>query len=155
MPRPQPSLRARAVRYLAQREHSRVELHRKLSRYCDAPEVIDALLDDLERANLLSGERFALSLIHRRQQRYGNLRITQELGTHGLAVDVTAAPLQALKDSELARAQAAWARKFQALPQDAVERARQARFLAQRGFSSETVRAVLRGDGVDGVEEDG
>ncbi|OYV32194.1 MAG: recombination regulator RecX [Thiomonas sp. 20-64-5] len=152
LPRPQPSLRARAVRYLAQREHSRLELRRKLSRYCDEPDVIDALLDDLERTHLLSGERFALSLIHRRQQRYGNLRIAQELGTHGLAADATAAPLQALKDSELARAQAAWARKFQSLPQDASERARQARFLTQRGFSSETVRAVLRGAGVD---EDG
>ncbi|MDD4885563.1 MAG: recombination regulator RecX [Thiomonas sp.] len=152
MPRSQPSLRARAVRYLAQREHSRVELRRKLSRYCDQPEVIDALLDDLERGNLLSSERFALSLIHRRQQRYGNLRITQELGVHGLAAAATAEPLQALKDSELARAQAAWARKFQTLPQDTAERAKQARFLSQRGFSSETVRAVLRGDG---VEEDG
>lgn len=143
--RPQPSLRARAVRYLAQREHSRVELTRKLSRYCDEPVVVDALLDDLERANLLSGERFAQSLIHRRQQRYGNLRIAQELGTHGLAADATAAPLQALKDSELSRAQAAWARKFESLPHDATERARQARFLTQRGFSSDTVRAVLRG----------
>ncbi|MGC9184515.1 MAG: recombination regulator RecX [Thiomonas sp.] len=152
MQRPQPSLRARAVRYLAQREHSRVEMQRKLSRHCDEPDVIDALLDDLERANLLSGERFAQSLIHRRQQRYGNLRIAQELGTHGLAAEVTAASLQALKASELARAQAAWARKFQALPQDAAERARQARFLTQRGFSSETVRAVLRGAGAD---EDG
>ena len=144
LPRPQPSLRARAVRYLAQREHSRVELTRKLSRYCDEPEVIETLLDDLERANLLSGERFAQSLIHRRQQRYGNLRIAQELGTHGLAAEATAAPLQALKDSELPRAQAAWARKFQSLPLDAAERARQARFLTQRGFSSDTVRAVLR-----------
>ncbi len=149
MPRPQPSLRARAVRYLAQREHSPAELRRKLSRYCDEPDVVDALLDDLERANLLSGERFAQSLIHRRQQRYGNLRIAQELGTHGLAADDTAAPLQALKDSELSRAQAAWARKFQALPQDATERAKQARFLMQRGFSGETVRAVLRGAAAD------
>lgn len=152
MPRSQPSLRARAVRYLAQREHSRVELRRKLSRYCAEVEVIDALLDDLERVNLLSGERFTQSLIHRRQQRYGNLRILQELGTHSLSTDATAAQLQSLKDSELSRAQAAWARKFQSLPQDAAERARQVRFLTQRGFSSDTVRAVLRGVGADELD---
>ncbi|MGA8010227.1 MAG: recombination regulator RecX [Thiomonas sp.] len=152
MPRSQPSLRARAVRYLAQREHSRVELRRKLSRYCAEAEVIDALLDDLERVNLLSGERFTQSLIHRRQQRYGNLRILQELGTHSLSTDATAAQLQSLKDSELSRAQAAWARKFQSLPQDAAERARQVRFLTQRGFSSDTVRAVLRGVGADELD---
>ena len=143
--RPEPSLRARAVRYLSQREHSRLELRRKLARYCDVPEEIDALLDDLERANLLSVERFAQSLIHRRQQRYGNLRIAQELGQHGLDTEATGAAWQSLKDSERARAQAAWARKFQGLPQNAVQRAQQARFLTQRGFSAETVRAVLRG----------
>ncbi|MGC9163452.1 MAG: recombination regulator RecX [Thiomonas sp.] len=145
MPRPQPSLRARALRYLAQREHSRIELRRKLARDCDQPEMIDALLDDLERARLLSSERFAQSLIHRRRQRYGNLRIAQELGVHGLDAETAAAALQATAGDELERAQAAWARKFHALPRDAAERARQARFLIQRGFSGDAVRAVLRG----------
>ena len=141
----EPSLRTRALRYLAQREHSRVELRRKLVRYSDDAEVVDALLDSLEKANLLSAERFTQSLIHRRQMRYGNLRIAQELSTHGLDPDAIAAQMQTLRESELARAQAAWARKFGALPQDAAERARQARFLAQRGFSGAVIRAVLRG----------
>ena len=144
-PRAQPSLRARAVRYLSQREHSPLELRRKLLRYCEESDEVDALLASLEQAGLLSSERFAQSLIHRRQQRYGNLRIAQELNAHGLPGDVTATLRQSLKDSELARAHAAWARRFEALPQDAAERARQARFLTQRGFSSDTVRAVLRG----------
>ena len=100
----------------------------------------------------LSGERFAQSLIHRRQQRYGNLRIAQELDAHGLSSDSTANLRQSLKDSELTRARAAWARKFQALPQDAAERAKQARFLTQRGFSGDAVRAVLRGEGTEDVD---
>ncbi|WP_079416294.1 recombination regulator RecX [Thiomonas intermedia] len=145
-PRAQPSLRARAVRYLSQREHSPLELRRKLLRYCEEADEVDALLASLEQAGLLSSERFAQSLIHRRQQRYGNLRIAQELEAHGLPGDATAALRQSLKDSELARAHAAWSRKFPTLPQDAPERARQARFLTQRGFSSDTVRAVLRGE---------
>ncbi|WP_449369487.1 recombination regulator RecX [Thiomonas sp.] len=143
--RAQPSLRARAVRYLSQREHSPLELRRKLLRYCEESEEVDALIVSLEQAGLLSSERFAGSLIHRRQQRYGNLRIAQELDAHGLPPEVTAALQPALQDSELARAHAVWARKFQALPQDAAERARQARFLTRRGFSSDAVRAVLRG----------
>lgn len=145
-PRAQPSLRARAVRYLSQREHSPLELRRKLLRYCEEADEVDALLASLEQAGLLSSERFAQSLIHRRQQRYGNLRIAQELESHGVSGDATAGLRQSLKENELARAQAAWARKFQALPQDAADRARQTRFLTQRGFSSDTVRAVLRGE---------
>ena len=145
LPRAQPSLRARAVRYLSQREHSPLELRRKLLRYCEASEEIDALLASLEQAGLLSGERFAQSLIQRRQQRYGNLRIAQELDAHGLSSDSTANLRQSLKDSELTRARAAWA-------QDAAERAKQARFLTQRGFSGDAVRAVLRGEGTEDVD---
>ena len=144
--RPQPSLRARAVRYLSQREHSPLELRRKLLRYCDDAEEIEALLRSLEQAGLLSSERFAQSLIHRRQQRFGLRRIEQELDAHGLSSEATAALRQSLRDSELARARAAWARKFSTLPQDATERAKQARFLAQRGFSHDAIRIVLRGE---------
>ena len=144
--RPQPSLRARAVRYLSQREHSPLELRRKLQRYCDDAEEIDALLRSLEQADLLSSERFAQSLLHRREQRFGFRRIEQELDAHGLPPEATAALRQSLRDSESARAQAAWARKFGTLPQDAAERAKQARFLAQRGFSHDAIRTVLRGE---------
>lgn len=150
MPRAQPSLRARALRYLAQREHSPLELRRKLSRFCEDADEIDALLTSLEQAGLLSSARFAQSLVHRRLQRFGNVRITQELDAHGLPPDAMEAVQDALQHSELARAHAAWARKFQVLPHDAAERARQARFLTQRGFSRETVRAVLRGAVPDG-----
>jgi len=154
MPRAELSLRARALRYLAQREHSRVELQRKLSRHDADPAAIDSLLDELQRLNLLSAERFAQSLVHRRRSRYGVARIAQELAVHGLDAEVTAAALRAVGDDERARAQAVWARKFAHLPQDAAERARQTRFLQQRGFSSDVVRAVLRGDTADEGQAD-
>ncbi|MGE0071655.1 MAG: recombination regulator RecX [Thiomonas sp.] len=152
MPRAVLSLRARALRYLAQREHSRAELQRKLARHCDDIPAIDSLLDELQRHDLLSAERFAQSLIHRRQGRYGTARIAQELGQHGLDEEVTAAALQELEQSERARAQAVWARKFAHLPQNAAERAQQTRFLRQRGFSGDAVRAVLRGLAADDVD---
>lgn len=144
------SLRARALRCLAQREHSRIELRRKLLRYDDDVDAIDALLDELERAQLLSNARFAQSLVHRRQARYGNARIAQELATHALDAQTTAQALQALECNELARARAVWERRFGALPRDAAERARQSRFLTQRGFTAQTVRAVLRGAAAQG-----
>jgi regulatory protein len=104
---------------------------------------VEELLAWLEAHAYLSEQRFVESRVHARAARYGNLRIRQELAEHGLALDAGAQ--QALRDSELGRAQQAWQRKFDALPQDVSERARQMRFLSNRGFSPEVIRRVLRG----------
>jgi regulatory protein len=60
---------------------------------------------------------------------------------------VVADTIASLKDSEMARAQAIWAKKFGQLAKDAATRNRQARFLATRGFSSDVVRQVVSGLG--------
>ena len=160
----QRSLRGRALRWLAQREQSRSELRRKLLPHAVAEaeaaaeadsqvaEVtpaarIDALLDWLEAHNYLSHERFAESRVHARASRFGNLRIRQELKQHQVALSAEAA--QALRDSELERARAVLERKFATAPANPAERARQARFLAGRGFSPEVIARALRRDGAE------
>jgi regulatory protein len=55
--------------------------------------------------------------------------------------------MASLKESELARAQAIWLKKFGQVATDAAHRNRQARFLATRGFSSDVVRQVVSGLG--------
>jgi regulatory protein len=102
---------------------------------------VEAVLDWLEAHNHLSQQRFVESRVHLRQARYGNLRIRQELRQHQVTLSVDEA--QALAASELERARAVQSRKFARGPGDAAEYARQARFLAGRGFSAEVVRAVL------------
>ena len=167
-----PSLKARALQWLAQREHSRVELRRKLLRLArlrtaeraadedededakaaDPAIQVDVLLDWLVANRYLSDARFIESRVNARAARYGNLRIRQELGQHGATLD--AATAERLKGSELARAHALWQRKFGATgpTQEASERARQMRFLAGRGFSSDVIRRVIRGDEIDADE---
>jgi len=151
-------LKARALQCLAQREHSRVELRRKLVAHAEAedegavaagaplaelaPVRVEAVLDWLEAHGYLSQERFVESRVHARSARFGNLRIRQELKQHQVALPADAA--QALKESELERARAVRERKFAQLPADAAERARQARFLAGRGFSPEVIARALR-----------
>lgn len=144
-PRSPLSLRARALKFLAQREHARDELARKLARHCEDEAQIRNLLDELEGQDLLSAQRFAESLARRRGQRYGVARVRQELRSHDLDEDAVAAPLQALADTELTRAREIWRRRFGAAPADLAERARQSRFLAARGFSGEVIRKVLGG----------
>lgn len=50
-----------------------------------------------------------------------------------------------LRETEWARAQAVWRKKFGVLPETPAERAKQARFLAARGFSSATIVKLLKG----------
>lgn len=140
------SLKARALKYLATREHSRLELGRKLAKYAEEGDDVDALLDFLEKNNWLSQERFAESLVHRRAGRYGNARVLAELQQHGVQGEDLAELKSELKDSETARAKEVWRRKFGTPPQDAEQRGKQMRFLMARGFSSGAVRAALKGD---------
>jgi regulatory protein len=150
--RPPLSLKARALRWLAQREHSRIELRRKLLRAAaraDPPlgdaAAVDALLDWLVAERHLSEARFVESRVHARAARFGTRRIAHELAQHGTALDPAAA--QQLAATELARARALWQRRFGSTPApaDAATRARQMRFLAGRGFAADVIRRVVRG----------
>ncbi len=108
-----------------------------------AAERVEAVLDWLESHGYLSQQRFVESRVHARSARFGNLRIRQELKQHQVALDAVAG--QALNESELQRARAVRERKFPAWPENPAERARQARFLAGRGFSPEVIGRALRG----------
>jgi len=155
MPLPKPSLKARALRYLAAREHSRPELARKLARHAQEGEDVEAVLDALEAAKLLSQERFSESLVHRRAARFGNSRILSELQSHGIGGAELGAIKAELAQDETARARAVWQRKFAHPPADAAERAKQIRFLLQRGFSQRAIRAAMRGGADDESGGDG
>ena len=143
------SLKARALRYLSIREHSRLELGRKLSRYAQEGDDLDALLDFLEQNKCLSQERFSESLVHRRAARFGNSRIMAELQSHGIEGEALQELKSGLNDSEAARAVEVWQRKFGTVAIDAAERSKQMRFLMQRGFSQRAIRAAMRGRDAD------
>ena len=145
MAAPQLSLKGRALRYLSMREHSRLELRRKLSKHAQEDDDVDALLDFLEKNNWLSQERFSESLINRRSARYGNSRIVAELQSHGVNGEALQDLKSGLADSEVARACEVWQRKFGAVALDADGRGKQMRFMMQRGFSQKAVRAAMRG----------
>jgi regulatory protein len=138
------SLKARALRYLSAREHSRQELGRKLARYAQEGEDVDALLDMLEAAKFLSQTRFSESLINRRAARFGNSRILSELKSHGIDPDALTEIKAGLALDEVARAREVWQRKFGTAATNADERAKQMRFLLQRGFSHRAIQATMR-----------
>lgn len=150
--RPSLSLKARAVNYLSRREHSRLELTRKLALHAESEDQVSKVLDDLAQQGFFSETRFAESLVTRRAARFGTLRVRQEMQQHRLSIELMEPLLADLKQSEISRAQAVWFKRFGAEPRlasesskdEAVENARQQRFLAQRGFSAEAIQVVLR-----------
>jgi len=155
--KPELSLRARALQYLARREYSRAELRGKLLPYAAADgefglpqpenprtEDLDALLDDLTVRGWLSDARAATQLLHAKRSRFGTQRIAHELRQKGITEELIGAALPALKESELETARDVWQRKFGVLPQDDREKAKQMRFLQSRGFGFEVILQILR-----------
>jgi len=140
-----PSLKMRAVGFLSRREHSRVELARKLAAHVDPanPQELEDVLNELERENWLSNTRFAQSLVHRRASRKGAALVVQELRQHGLPDEHIAQIRSQLQETELERAREVWQRKFNRAPADRADYARQFRFLASRGFSPDCLRRIL------------
>lgn len=130
-------LKARALRYLVRREHSRDELSRKLAPHAESPEILEGTLNWLESTNKLSNQRFAEVRSHQLARKYGAARIRQDLKAKGIEdYPVSAA-------GELERARAILARKYREPATSREEHARRARFLQSRGFSYDTIRSAL------------
>lgn len=139
------SLKGRALRLLAGREHSRAELEKKLGPHEEEPGELQRALDELQAKGFISDQRVVESVIHRRAARLGTGRVKQELQAKGIGADVMADALEGLRGTEVQRAREVWRKKFGEPAEDPAGRARQMRFLASRGFGAEAIRRVVSG----------
>lgn len=141
-------VRAAAIKFLARREHAVQELHRKLAARGYPGTLLDEALTALQREGLLSETRFVEQFVESRVRRgSGPVKIRAELRERGVADELIEAALQAQEFNWNAEAAAVRVKRFgTSLPADFAERARQARFLQQRGFAMEHIRAALKGD---------
>lgn len=133
-------LKARALRHLARREHSRAELERKLAPHAESPAALGQLLDALAAKRQLSDERYAEARAHQLSRKYGAARIRQDLKAKGIGEDLVG---KVSAEGEAARAAAILARKYRSPATTRTELARRMRFLLQRGFSRDTIRRVV------------
>lgn len=137
--------RSVALRLLARREHSRLELSLKLRQRKIESEIIDQVLDDYEAEGWLDDDRFADVYARQRMDiGYGPLRILGELQQRG--VHRTPECLDAMTEEDWCRqAIALRERRFGLadLDNDWDEKVRQARFLNRRGYSAGQVDRAL------------
>ena len=144
-------VRDAAVRLLARREHSRLELTRKLGNRGHPDTLIEETVNDLARAGLQSDKRFADAFVRSALGRgQGPLKIRAGLAERGVDSDIASAHLDVESHEWCERAAGALGKRFGSVPpQNRADWAKRARFLAGRGFSSDVVAKVLGslGDG--------
>lgn len=140
-------LRARALRLLARREHSRQELARKLSPHAESPEAVEVLLDSLEQKKQLSNERFASERARVLARKFGAARIRQDLKARGVPEELVSR--FSSSSDELQKAKAILERRYRLPAATREERAKRMRFLQSRGFSSEIIFSLLSARSAD------
>jgi len=139
-------LKARALRHLVRREHSRAELARKLAPHAESPAAIETLLDLLLSKKQQSDERFAEERARVLSRKYGAAKIRRDLQERGIADEVID---RISAGGERERARAILEKKFPLKSENLQERAKRARFLQGRGFSCDVIIHVLSARGDD------
>jgi regulatory protein len=135
----------RSLRYLSRREHSRRELSQKLSAHCSERQTVQDILNRLEQEGYQSEQRAAEAIVRAHEGRHGSERIRLELLRRGIADDLIETLLDSPRDQDVANARELWQRKFNVLPGTPQERAKQWRYLQNRGFSLAVIRQILKG----------
>ena len=147
-PRPKagvgPSLFARAMRFLARREHSRAELRRKLSPDVAEGEDLEGVLDELAAKGWLSDRRYAEHAIRSKARRFGPLKMAHYLRSRGVDEESIAAGLSAAGADGAPQLETVWKSRYREAPRDEREKSRQVRFLQGRGFALEDVLRFLK-----------
>ena len=134
-------LKARALRHLVRREHSRLELARKLAPHAASPQALEALLDELAARRQLCDERYAEARARMLSRKYGAARIRHDLKSKGVAHEL----LERVScEGELERARAILERKYPEPASSREARAKRGRFLQSRGFSMDVIGRLLR-----------
>jgi regulatory protein len=133
------------IRLLAMRDHSRVELERKLIERDFPQDLIAGCLDELSARGYIDDARFAEHYVRMRIQRgFGPLRIRQELRERGIDNSVLEAHLDCAESSWRKRLDDVATRKFGVLTERSnKELSKRARFLAYRGFPAGLIRDFL------------
>src|SRR3569832_2955500 len=85
--KPEPGdLRERVLRLLARCDHSRAELVRKLGQAGFVQDDIESLLDEFEKRNWLSDQRFAESYFADNRARAGSIKLAYALRHRGVPI---------------------------------------------------------------------
>ena len=140
------TVRAKAIKLLARREHAHAELVSKLTSRGFDHDTSEAVVDDLAAEDLQSESRYAEAMVRDRVRRgKGPMQIRADLNAAGCDREIAE---HAIADADVDWTELATsvrAKKFgKAPPGDRHMQAKQTRFLQRRGFDGDAIRAALK-----------
>lgn len=138
-------IRVSAQSMLAKREHSKRELLRKLTQKGFQAAMAEQVIASLQQENLQSDARFCEMLIRSRISKgYGRQRILMEIREHQIAADTVDDAMQQCETDWFALCSEVFSRKFRGkTATDWKARQKQMRYLLNRGFSQDEIRAAI------------
>lgn len=130
---------------LARREHSVLELRRKLEKREMAGDLVEQALQGLLDDGLLHEGRFAESFVSSRIRKgQGSVRIRADLSERGVPSSLVEQALEEAGCDWFELASRVRVKRFgHDLPADFPQKAKQSRFLQYRGFTSEEIRFAV------------
>lgn len=133
------------LRCLVRREHSTVELARKLRAKAFSPEQISQALQELIAQGYLSDARFIENYTrYRLNSGWGPVMIEQELLEKGVSPGLISQQIALLDEDWITLARQVRQKKFgAAMPQTLTDILKQKRFLQYRGFTLDHINQVL------------
>ena len=135
----------RAIALLARREHSCLELKRKLEQKEFVTEEVGPVIEWLIENDYISDERFADVIVrHRAEKGYGSRFIQNELAQKGVDSSIFQNVVKNHQIDWYLQAELAYNKRFGHQPiKDHKDKAKRIRFLQYRGFSSEEIMTVI------------
>jgi len=132
---------------LARRDYATLELRTRLADRGFSDEAVAAAITELTRERLLDDARYAHNYVTYHAGRgQGPIRIAAELRRYGVDAAAVDAALENGPDWQALARNVCRARFGAQPPSDWSQKARQARFLQYRGFSSDHIRAAVGAD---------
>lgn len=141
-------VRRAAMDLLARREHSFREISRKLSLRVVDDALLENVLVQMVEEGLLSDSRFAETYVRYRSSKgFGPVRIAAELRDKGIAEDLLRECVSNADEKWYQLAAQVKQKKFGLeIPAAANEKAKQIRFLLNRGFVRDQINAAVEGE---------
>ena len=138
-------IRRKSLDLLARREHSRLELSRKLHKKFSEYNMIEGVLDQLEFDGLLSDDRFTEEYInYRKNKGFGPTKISAELRDRGIGDSIINKYIDTNAQDWFVKAKNVKQKKFGLeKPIDLNEKIRQQNFLIYRGFYQEHISCLF------------
>ena len=130
---------------LARREHSQLELKQKLLKKDFDEQVINEVLHKLIELGYQSDERYtSVCLRSRANKGYGPNYIRNYLNQRGISIILINESFYDCQVDWFECIERVWHKKFNSMPQDLKEQAKQQNFLYYRGFDTEIISQLFK-----------